>query len=464
MKIIVMSCDKNTDTFEPFHHCIEKYWPEHPEVIYSTETVVNPYYKTICKDYSINEWTKRIRETVELFDDTHFLLMCDDIFIRERVNNDSINDLCKIIKDNIAVVSLNISCGTNETAFNADLVIRNGKWQLSLSDSIWSKEAILDLFDYDTDPWTFEINNRIKDYICLAAKNNYFINRGSSGYAKWFALHRGKWCWECKEFFDKEGIVVDYSKRGFYDGPKNIKYVLMCGGNYDRHHFKLPKQLLKVKGERVLDRTIRLLKQNGVNEKDIIISSNNPIFDQFGLVRVENQKNNWVQSGDFMDKIGYWLDAFYPMNEPCCYIFGDVYYSDDAMKQIVSTITPDYLMFGTNVNIAKNKPIKKWDEPLAFKVTNQKPFRDAINTLKGMWDRRETRRHPLVWELYRYMTGYDVNVHKIGDNYISINDYSTDVDSEEDIKLIEAYTTTKKTPIKKETKQATFMGGGYYGL
>ena len=39
MKILVCSCDKNNDLWELFYHCMEKYWPDHPEVIYSTETV-----------------------------------------------------------------------------------------------------------------------------------------------------------------------------------------------------------------------------------------------------------------------------------------------------------------------------------------------------------------------------------------------------------------------------------------
>ena len=55
MKIVVFSCDKDEDTFEPFHHCMEKYYPGHPEIIYATESVINPYYKTITKDYPLNQ-------------------------------------------------------------------------------------------------------------------------------------------------------------------------------------------------------------------------------------------------------------------------------------------------------------------------------------------------------------------------------------------------------------------------
>ena len=39
IKILVASCDKNEDLFAPFKYCIEKYWSNHPEIIYSTETI-----------------------------------------------------------------------------------------------------------------------------------------------------------------------------------------------------------------------------------------------------------------------------------------------------------------------------------------------------------------------------------------------------------------------------------------
>ena len=69
MKILVCSCDKDEDIFYAFHHCMEKYYPEHPEIIYATETIKNPYYKTISINYPLELWTKRIRETLRLIED-----------------------------------------------------------------------------------------------------------------------------------------------------------------------------------------------------------------------------------------------------------------------------------------------------------------------------------------------------------------------------------------------------------
>ena len=83
---------------------------------------------------------------------------------------------------------------------------------------MWNKQALLDLFNCEKDPWKFEEENNSKDYLFLIKRNGYspFINWGYK-YGGWFGIRKGKWCKECKDFFDKEGIEIDYSIRGFYE-------------------------------------------------------------------------------------------------------------------------------------------------------------------------------------------------------------------------------------------------------
>ena len=108
-KIVVMSCDKNQDLFEPFYLCMEKYWKDHPEIIYSTETIENPYYKTICCNLPIDQWTKRVCETVKNLNCKHILLTVDDLFIREKVNNDLIWKLTEYVKGDVAALNFEFS-------------------------------------------------------------------------------------------------------------------------------------------------------------------------------------------------------------------------------------------------------------------------------------------------------------------------------------------------------------------
>ena len=219
MKIVVMSCDKNQDLFFPFYYCMEKYWKDHPDIIYSTESVVNPYYKTICKNYAINQWTKRVRETVKEIDDDYILLTVDDLFIRDYVDTKKVENICSFLFGYIASINLEFSFDKADLPLNDEVLFRNqqGRFKLSCMCQIWQKKALLDLFDYDIDPWQFEKNNLAKNYTYLISKNGDVINWGKMRDDWHWGIVKGKWTKECREFFEKEGIKIDYSKRGFID-------------------------------------------------------------------------------------------------------------------------------------------------------------------------------------------------------------------------------------------------------
>lgn len=206
-----------------------------------------------------------------------------------------------------------------------------------------------------------------------------------------------------------------------------MKYIIMCGGEYKK--FTTPKHLLEVNGERVVDRTIRLLKENGV--KDIYISSNNPLFDSCGVPRLEHY--NDFELGKDYEK-GFWLNAFYPVKEPVTYIFGDVYFSENAIKTIVEYKTNNDVLFGTG--IAMNEQHQNWGEPFAYIVNNIDKFFKAIDDIRVLYKEGKVKRMPVVWELYRYLHGLDINIQRITTDYVAIDDGTIDIDSPDDIKRV----------------------------
>ena len=207
-----------------------------------------------------------------------------------------------------------------------------------------------------------------------------------------------------------------------------MKYIIMAGGEYKK--FGIPKPLIEVKGETLIERTTKLLKQNGIN--DIYISSNNPEFDKYG-VRLENKSNDFIVYENGTSK-GYWLDAFYPTNEPTCYIFGDVYFTENAIKTIVEYESTENILFGTGC--AKNLEHKNWGEPFAYKVNKIEEFKNGIVEVKKLFDEKKTARHPIVWELYRYLHNLDINIQNITTDYVVIDDGTIDIDSPEQVSKI----------------------------
>ena len=205
----------------------------------------------------------------------------------------------------------------------------------------------------------------------------------------------------------------------------------MCGGRYEQ--WESPRHLLQVNGEEIVARTIRLLRENGV--KDIAISAENPSFEKFGLP-VLKHKNTYVSRGS--DSDGDWTDAFYPTDEPTCYIFGDVIFSPEAIRKIVETETNDAELFGSAPPYGKNYP-KPWPEPFALKVEDTNHLKQAIKDCKRYEEAGLFWRKPIAWELWTVIKDGELtetpDVYKL--NYTIINDYTCDIDGKKDIPLIE---------------------------
>lgn len=230
-----------------------------------------------------------------------------------------------------------------------------------------------------------------------------------------------------------------------------MKYIIMCGGKYEK--FETPKHLLKVNGEVLVERTIRLLRENGIT--DIAISTNNPAFDYIDVPKLKHE-NKYICEGLEENKKSSmcWLNAYYPMEEPACYLHGDVYFSDEAIKTIINTPVKDTMFFCTYdwTDGHKDRRNYKGREPFAYKVKNQEIFRNGINAIMKMVDegKFENGLPPIAWNLYRYLNGYDVKCnakewtevnnifHDKGD-YIVINDYTTDIDHLKDVKVLEEW-------------------------
>ena len=209
-----------------------------------------------------------------------------------------------------------------------------------------------------------------------------------------------------------------------------MKYIIMCGGVYPR--WETPRQLTEIHGESLVARTIRLLKENGVD--DIAITAQDERFNQFG-VPVLHHENGYVWGDDKTAKPSYWVDAFYPSNDPVCYLMGDVFFSRNAIETIVGYEQGEDIMFFASAFCNGKGYTKPWAEPFAFKVWNQSRFKESIAITKAYQDKGMFNRKPVSWELWQVIKGSPLNV--IAINYKVIDDYTCDIDSPEDAKRIE---------------------------
>ena len=206
-----------------------------------------------------------------------------------------------------------------------------------------------------------------------------------------------------------------------------MKYIIMCGGIYVEWG-KVSRWEVKIKDEPLVKRTIRLLREAGV--EDIAISSLDPKMKKYGVPVL---KHDYIYRTD--DPSTFWGDGFYPMTEPVCYIYGDVYFSPEAIQTIVN-FTTDGIMFFASVAPFDPRYIKNWAEPFAFKVVDTEHFRNSLRMMKEYHEKHMFNRHPCSWELWQVIKNTPLN--DIRSNYCGISDYSCDIDYPEDIERLEA--------------------------
>lgn len=207
-----------------------------------------------------------------------------------------------------------------------------------------------------------------------------------------------------------------------------MKYIIMCGGKY--RQWDTPRHLIPIDGEPLIARTIRQLRENGI--EDIAISSDNPVFEQFG-VPVLRHENSYYTSG-YNKSTGYWCDAFYPTDEPTCYIFGDVIFTPEAIKTIMDTETDDIELFASAPPFPPEYP-KAWAEPFALKVVNTDHLKRAIWRVKDYDKKGRFRREPIMWELWAVIKGTNLNYINYH-SYTAINDATCDIDEPEELCII----------------------------
>lgn len=200
-----------------------------------------------------------------------------------------------------------------------------------------------------------------------------------------------------------------------------MKYIIMCGGIYP--DWETPRHLTVINGETLVARTIRLLKRNGID--DIAITAYDERFSRFG-VPVLHHENNY-------GKGGRWIEAFIRTDYPVCYLYGDVFYSEKAIKKIVGTKTRSVEFFASSPPFSPQY-IKDWAEPFAFKVQDPFYFQHRLDYAVELENAGKLNRL-ISWELWQVIKGTPLNDINYN-NYTAINDYTCDIDDPEDVEKL----------------------------
>ncbi len=126
----------------------------------------------------------------------------------------------------------------------------------------------------------------------------------------------------------------------------NRRYVIMANGQGIRwnEYLGIPKHLISVGNETLLERIVRQVSKRDASA-EIIISSSDPRCESPGAIRHSPLRNEIE------------LDRFVPelLCDGICFLYGDTYYTDEAMDIIITTERSTMTFFGTKNSLVAIK-------------------------------------------------------------------------------------------------------------
>jgi choline kinase len=189
-----------------------------------------------------------------------------------------------------------------------------------------------------------------------------------------------------------------------------MKYIIMADGKGSRwnNYKNIPKHLVEVEGEVLLERTVRLINELDPSSK-VIITSHDKRYEFEGSTRYE-PKNNILE----IDRFTYEL-----IEDNVCFLYGDTYYTEETMEKIINTDTDELLFFGNNKSI------------VAIKVKDSKVFKENINKVKELFLKNEIK-NCKGWQVYQSYQNLEFDKKQIGDRFVIVDKKTMDYNTPEE--------------------------------
>ena len=156
--------------------------------------------------------------------------MLDDFFLREPVKMDRLHDLVRWMDADRDIVYFSSDITEALCDWEVDrypgyrrLPVGN-RYTLNMQAAVWRTDKFAEYWNHKVSPWDWEERCNVltaahpKDkFYCVLNEEARFLNYGYHK-GQWMGICHGKWVeHDVVPFFAKEGIEIDYAKRGFVD-------------------------------------------------------------------------------------------------------------------------------------------------------------------------------------------------------------------------------------------------------
>lgn len=235
--ILINTCDKFEDCWNPFFKLFSKFWPDCSGKIYLNTEYKDYSYPGLdiiavkgCERHNVShnvraKWSQCLLWALELIDTDIVLYMQEDYFLKDVVKNEILEDYVNIMIDNDIIKCIHLTDQAVKSAQpskypNLDIVVCNQRYRVSCQAAFWEKtELQLVIREYEN-AWEFEEfgSRRSSAYNhTYLTVNRKFVKLNIYEIIPYIftGIIQGKWYEEVIPLFRNNKITVDFSTRGF---------------------------------------------------------------------------------------------------------------------------------------------------------------------------------------------------------------------------------------------------------
>ena len=195
-----------------------------------------------------------------------------------------------------------------------------------------------------------------------------------------------------------------------------MRFVIMADGKGTRwdNYMGIPKHLAEVDGEPILGRTVRLLNEMTDGNTEVIVTSHDERYEFEGSRRHEPLDNK-LEIDRFTAEL---------IEDDTCFLYGDTYYTEEALSTILESETDDMIFFGNTKSI------------VAVKIKDSRLFKQHVKHVKDLFLAGKIERC-VGWQVYQSFVGQDFGQRAVpAEKFILLGEKTTDFNTPEEYKKI----------------------------
>lgn len=223
--LIVSSCDKCCDLWQPFFYLIKKNWPDFNRKVYlctDSKTFAYEGFDIACplRMPSGSTWSENLMTLLKGMDEEYVLLMLEDFWLKENVNEEQLNQCEEIMMSDptigfICLVHQLDPSPDNPASEKYPNLIEYGRltpYRVTTQAGLWRRDYLLRLLRIHESAWWFEMfgSKRSRKF----AYHSFVVEKSVFSYDDGGVLFRGCYVEEYIKFFkDDNNVTINFIRR-----------------------------------------------------------------------------------------------------------------------------------------------------------------------------------------------------------------------------------------------------------